>query len=61
MRKLMYMYDIGESEKDLWNDVRSFGDDEKNWKQEWKAFIRSGANKVNVKEDIITNTCKHIP
>ena len=52
MRKLMY--DIGESKKDLW-DVRFFGDDEKNWKQEWKAFIGSGANRVNVKEDIITH------
>ena len=37
------MYDTGESEKDL-SDVRFFGDDEKNWKQEWKVFIRSGAN-----------------
>ena len=47
------MYDTGESEKDL-SDVRFFGDDEKNWKQEWKVFIGSGANRVNVKEDIIT-------
>ena len=29
-------------------------DDEKNWKQEWKACRGSGANRVNVKEDIIT-------
>ena len=43
MRKLMYKYNTGESGKDLW-DVRFFGDDEKNWKQEWKAFTRSGAN-----------------